>query len=211
MRFFVSSGITILAAVSLFAEKKVISPTTSASNDQIDIVATISLSEEEIAQKVGADPGKGVALLDVRVTPKTDKPVQLSPDDFILLAYDDGERSKPFDPAELAGNGALVVKTSPNGDKVSRTSGFGGLGPIGMGSGPSTAKKGDTLNTKMDTGNEGSNKLLDQLKAKQFPQKDTADPVEGYLYFPLDGKHKLKNLAVLYRGQAGKLRLVFQH
>jgi hypothetical protein len=200
----------MLAAVSLFAGKKILSPTTSAGNDQIDVVATISLNEEEIAQKIGANPGKGVALLDVRVTPKTDTPVQLGPEDFILLAYDDGERSKPFEPAELAGQGALVVKTSPNG-KVSRTSGFGGLGPIGMGSGPSTAKKSDTLNSKMDTTNEGSNKLLEQLKAKQFPRKETADPVEGYLYFPLDGKHKLKNLAVLYRGQAGKLRLVFQH
>jgi hypothetical protein len=210
MRLLVSSGIAVLAAVSLFAGKKVLSPTTSAGNDQIDVVATISLNEEEIAQKIGANPGKGVALLDVRVTPKTDTPVQLGPEDFILLAYDDGERSKPFEPAELAGQGALVVKTSPNG-KVSRTSGFGGLGPIGMGSGPSTAKKSDTLNSKMDTTNEGSNKLLEQLKAKQFPRKETADPVEGYLYFPLDGKHKLKNLAVLYRGQAGKLRLVFQH
>jgi hypothetical protein len=210
MRLLAGSGITMLAAVSLFAGKKVVSPTTSAGNDQIDVVATISLSEEEIAQKIGANPGKGVALLDVRVTPKTDTPVQLGPEDFILLAYDDGERSKPFEPAELAGQGALVVKTSPNG-KVSRTSGFGGLGPIGMGSGPSTAKKSDTLNSKMDTTNEGSNKLLEQLKAKQFPRKETADPIEGYLYFPLDGKHKLKNLAVLYRGQAGKLRLVFQH
>jgi hypothetical protein len=200
----------MLAAVSLFAGKKVVSPTTSAGNDQIDVVATISLSEEEIAEKIGANPGKGLALLDVRVTPKTDTPVQLGPEDFILLAYDDGERSKPFEPAELAGQGALVVKASPNG-KVSRTSGFGGLGPIGMGSGPSTAKKSDTLNSKMGTTNEGSNKLLEQLKAKQFPRKETADPVEGYLYFPLDGKHKLKNLAVLYRGQAGKLRLVFQH
>jgi len=209
MRFLVSSGITLLAAVSLSAEKKVVSPTTSASNDQIDVVATISLTEEEIAQKIGADPGKGVALLDVRVTPKTDKPVQISPDDFILLAYDDGERSKPFDPAELAGQGALVVKASPNGT-VSKTSGFGGLGPIGMGSGPGV-KKSDTLSSKMDTNKEGSNKLLEQLKAKQLPQKETADPVEGYLYFPLDGKHKLRNLAVLYRGDGGKLKLVFQH
>jgi hypothetical protein len=210
MRSLLSSGITMLATFSLFAEKKVISPTTSASNDQIDVVATISLTEDEIAHKIGADPGKGVALLDVRVTPKTDKAVQLSPDDFILLAYDDGERSKPFDPAELAGQGALLVKASPSG-KVSRTSGFGGLGPIGMGSGPDAGRKSDTLSSKMDTTNEGRNKLLEQLKAKQFPQKETADPVEGYLYFPLDGKHKLKNLAVLYRGEAGKLKLVFQH
>ena len=198
-----------MAAASLLAEKKVVSPTTSASNDQIDVVATIFLSQEEIAQKIGRLTRQRRCTLDVRVTPKTDKPVQLAPEDFVLLAYDDGERSKPFEPAELAGDGALVVKTSPDG-KVSRTSGFGGMGPIGMGSGPGV-KKADTLNAKMDTTNEGGKRLLEHLKAKQFPRKETADPVEGYLYFPLDGKHKLKNLAVLYRGETGKLRLVFQH
>jgi hypothetical protein len=211
MRFLVGPGILVLATVSLFGAKKVVSPTTSASNDQIDVVATISLTEAEVAQKIGADPGPGVALLDVRVTPKTDKPVQVSPDDFILLAYDDGERSKPFDPAELAGQGALVVKTTPSGEKVGRTSGIGGFGGFGMGSGPDAPKKSDTLNSKMDTGSHGSKTLLEQLKAKQFPQKESADPVEGYLYFPLDGKHKLKNLAVLYRGETGKLKLVFEH
>ena len=44
MRFSIASGILMLAAVSLFADKKVVSPTTSASNDEIDVVATISLT-----------------------------------------------------------------------------------------------------------------------------------------------------------------------
>jgi hypothetical protein len=35
--------------------------------------------------------------------------------------------------------------------------------------------------------------------------------VSGYLYFPLDGKHKLKNLAILYRGQAGRIDMEFEH
>ena len=200
----------IIGAGSLYGSKKVVSPMTTGSNDQVDIVATISLDEQELAAKIGADPGPGVVLLDVRVTPKTDKPIQVSPDDFILLAYDDGERSKPFDPAELAGQGALVVKTSPNG-KVNRTSGFGGFGPLGGGTGPGTAKKNDTVTSNMDGSKEGSKTLLEQLKAKQFPQKETADPVEGFLYFPLDGKHKLKNLVVLYRGEGGRLKLLFEH
>ena len=198
------------AAISLYGAKKVVSPTTTASNDQIDVVATISLDEQEVARKIGADPGRGVVLLDVRVTPKSDKPIDISPDDFILLAYDDGERSKPFDPAELAGQGGLVVKTTTEG-KQSRSSGFGGFGPFGgRGSGPSTAKTSNTV-SKIEKSNQANNTLLDQLKAKQFPQKETTDPVEGFLYFPLDGKHKLKHLAVLYRGDAGKLRLLFEH
>lgn len=211
MRFLAILSVFFWGAASLFASKKIISPDTSASNDQIDVVATISLTEQEVAQKIGADPGPGIVVLNVRVTPKTDKPVQISPDDFILLAYDDGERSKPFEPSELAGKGALVVKATSNG--VKRTSSFGGLGPIGMGGGssPGTAGKNETLSSKMDTSKGGSDTLLDHLKAKQFPTKETADPVEGLLYFPLDGKHKLKNLVVLYRGQAGKLKLLFEH
>ena len=212
MRFLGASGILIVAATTLFAAKKVISPVTSASNEQIDIVATISLSEDEIVQKLGADPGKGIVILQVRVTPKTDQPVQVSPDDFILLAHDDGERSRPFEPSEIAGQGALVV-TNSDGSAVRRTNSSVGLGGImagGSGASPGNSKP-VALSSKMNTKSVGNEKLLEALKAKQLPAKESIETVEGYLYFPLDGRHKLKNLAVLYRGPAGKLNLEFQH
>jgi hypothetical protein len=202
----------LTAATALLAgPKKVVSPETSAGNDQVDVVATITLSEEEVAQKLGADPGKGVVLLEVRVIPKTDKPLQVSPDDFILLAHDDGERAKPFEPSEIAGNGALVLSSSTQGTakKTGSAIGFGGM-MGGSGSSPGNSKV-TTLSTKMDTKSQGNDKLLEALKAKQFPETESVQPVEGYLYFPLDGKHKLKDLAVLYRGPAGRLNLEFQH
>ncbi len=211
MRLLSGSLVFLLTATSAFPAKKVLSPSTSAGNDQIDVVATIFMTEEEVAQKIGADPGKGIVLLQVRVIPKTDAPVQLSPDDFILLAHDDGERSKPFDPAQIAGQGAMVVTAATV--KTKQTSGFGGFGGMaggGSGSSPGNSKP-TTLSTKMDPKSQGNEKLLEALQAKQFPQKESVQPVEGYLYFPLDGKHKLKNLAVLYRGQAGNLNLEFQH
>jgi hypothetical protein len=203
----------ITAASALMAgPKKVISPETSAGNDQIDVVATITLAEDEVAQKIGADPGKGVVLLEVRVIPKTDKPVQVSPDDFILLAHDDGERSKPFEPSEIAGNGALVVSSTAQGSpkKTGSTIGFGGMVGGGGGASPGNSKV-TTLSSKMDTKSQGNDKLLEALKAKQFPEKESVEPVEGFLYFPLDGKHKLKDLGLLYRGPAGRLNLEFQH
>lgn len=210
MRCLAISGIVILSATLLSAgPKKVISPTTTAANETIDVEATITLTEEEVTQKLGADPGQGIVILQVKVTPKTDKPVLFSPDDFILLAHDDGERSKPFEPGEIAGQGALVVQNGKTTvKKTSSTIGLGGM--IGGGAGAS-APKTDATTTKMETGKEGNTKLLEALKAKQFPSKESTEPVEGYLYFPLDGKHKLKNLAVLYRGPAGKLNLEFQH
>jgi hypothetical protein len=211
MRLFYGSVLSFLVVTTLFGAKKVVSPNTSAGNEQVDIVATLYMTEEEVTQKLGLDPGKGIALLEIRMIPKTDQPVQMSPDDFILLAHDDGERSKPFDPAQLAGQGAMVVTSAT--DKTKRTSGFGGFGGMiggGTGSSPGNSKP-TTLSSKMDTKSQGNDKLLEALKARQFPQKESVQPVEGYLYFPLDGKHKLKNMAVLYRGPAGRLNLEFEH
>jgi hypothetical protein len=207
------SGLPFLLLLPMLClgAKKVVSPNTSASNDQVDIVATIFMTQEEVVQKLGVDPGKGIALLEVRVIPKTDTPVQISPDDFILLAHDDGERAKPFDPAQIAGQGAMVVSAATA--KTKQTSGFGGFGGmIGGGSGSSPGNsKPTTLSTKMDPKSQGNEKLVETLRSKQLPQKESVQPVEGLLYFPLDGKHKLKNMAVLYRGQAGNLNLEFEH
>jgi hypothetical protein len=211
MRFLICPVLVVVSAGACFAAKKVISPETSAGNEQVDIVATISLSEQEVAQKLGADPGKGIVLLQIRVIPKTDKPVDVSPDDFILLAHDDGERSRPFEPAEIAGSGALVV-TNTNGGKVQKTGTSFGLGGMMGGAGGSPGNpKVVALSSKMDEKQKGNPALLAALKAKQLPEKQATEPVEGYLYFPLDGKHKLKNLAVLYRGSAGSLNLEFEH
>jgi hypothetical protein len=212
MRFsLLVTGLLVLAT-SLPGAKKVVSPNTSAGNDQLDIIATIFMTEDEVAQKLGVSPGKGIALMEVRVVPKTNESVQISPDDFILLAHDDGERAKPFDPSQIAGQGSLVVSSATDKTKK-QTSGFGGFGGmIGGGSGSSPGNsKPTTLSTKMETKSQGNDKLLEALKAKQFPQKDTNQPVEGYLYFPLDGKHKLKNMALLYRGPARRLDLEFEH
>jgi len=216
MRLSMISAVLLLAAGLAFGAKKVISPNTNASNEQVDIVASIVLDEDSVKQKIGADPGKGIVLLEVRVIPKTDQAVQVSPDDFILLAHDDGERSKPFAPEELAGQGAMVLSHSEEkAKKTSSSFGLGGMMVGGGGGGGGNVSPGNpipkTTNTRMDEKNEGNAQLLQALKAKQFPTTEAKDEVSGYLYFPLDGKHKLKNLAVLYRGSAGKLNLEFEH
>jgi hypothetical protein len=165
-----------------------------------------------VAQRLGADPGKGIVLLQVRVVPKTDTPVQVSPDDFILLAHDDGERSKPFDPEQIAGAGRIIVSNTATAP-TKKTEGFGGFGGMiggGTGSSPGNSKP-VALNSKVDGKSQGNATLLQVLKAKELPDTQAKDAVQGYLYFPLDGKHKLKNLAILYRGPAGKLNLEFEH
>jgi hypothetical protein len=196
-------------------KKKVISPDTSAGNEEVDLVATIFLTPEEITQKLGTNPGPDLAVLQVRVVPKTDKPVQVAADDFILLAHNDGERTKPLTPSEIAGNGALIVTSSADqkDKKDKKTSTMGGFGGIMVGGGNSSPGNPTpvTLTTKVDEKKQGDPKLLEALKAKQLPDKEIKEPLEGLLYFRLTGKHKLKDMSVLYRGPAGKLDLEFEH
>ncbi len=224
MRVFtvIALGLLVLVpAPGRTKEKKAISPDTSAGNEDVDIVATIFMTEEDATKELGMDPGPDIAILKVRVIPKTDKPVQVAADDFILLAHNDGQRSKPFTPHEIAGQGALIVSDAPQAKqtKKDKTSTTGGLGGImmggGGGGGNGMASPGNpqpvTLNTKIDDKSPGNPKLLEALTKRQLPDKETSEPLEGLLYFRLSGKHKLKDMAVLYRGPAGKLNLDFEH
>lgn len=209
-----------VAPTLLFARnKKVVSPTTSVGNDNVEITATLTMNEDEVAQKLGADPGKGVVLVEVRISPKADKGLRIGPDDFFLLCHDDGQRSQPFEPDQLAGKGGLVLSQAPGTPgKLSRAPGAPiGTGPTGQlerlpshGIGNSGGTPGG-LKTEANTKDQGNSTLLQVLKAKQLPDTTSTDEVTGYLVFPLDGKHKLKNMAVLYRGPAGRLDLEFQH
>jgi len=106
----------------------------------------------------------------------------------------------------------LIVKNTAtqNTKKSSPTFSAGGLYGGGGGASPGNSKP-VVLGSTMDSKAEGNKTLLEALKTKELPTKDANDPVEGYLYFSLDGKHKLKDLAVLYRGPAGKLDLEFEH
>ncbi len=207
--------VSFLLAGSLFAGKKIISPTSTAGNDNVDITVTLTLPQPEVTEKLGVDAGPGIVLAEVRIANKTDHAIQVSPDDFILLAHDDGERYHPFTPNEIAGKGAMVLKTAP-----SRTGSIGAQPNTTVVAGiyiprkttpAKDSKDGSDNPGQMDDKSAGNEKLLEALKAKQLKGGDTTDSVEGYLYFPLDGKHKLKNMAVLYRGPGGKLDLEFEH
>jgi hypothetical protein len=80
----------------------------------------------------------------------------------------------------------------------------------GRGIGNSAGSAGG-LKTETNDKDTGNVDLLKVLKAKSLPDTTTTDEVSGYLLFPMTGKHKLKNMAVLYRGPAGHLDLEFEH
>jgi len=84
-----------------------------------------------------------------------------------------------------------------------------GIGPFGGGVGNhGGGDKG--VDTKVESGkDQKDNPLLAVLKDKCLEEKSTADPEQGLLYFPIDGKVKPKDLRILYKGPAGRLEIDF--
>jgi hypothetical protein len=60
-----------------------------------------------------------------------------------------------------------------------------------------------------DTNKEKDNPLLVLLKDKALPEGETTEIVKGFLYFPLEGKHKAKDLALVYGSGASRLIMEF--
>ncbi len=198
-----------------------------AGNDAIELVGSVLIERQEVLQAVGMYVGPGYIAVRMKVSPKTDKPLRISPDDFTIVSGKDGQRSQALSPGQIAGKGALVVKAAPNqpGGYGTTTNGpiWGGIGGIGgtrpPGSGhPAASPGGKDDDPKLDTGSvdkkddkteKDSNPLMDALKAKELPEKESTEPLEGLLYFPIDGKIKPKDLRVIYKGPAGRLIMEF--
>jgi hypothetical protein len=183
-----------------------------AGNDDVELAGTLMLERTEVQQALGADLGPGSILVRIKVAPKTDMPLRVSPDDFTLLSRKDGDRSPALEPGQIAGKGALVVKPAaqqPGGDGT-RTNGpiWGGVTPR-LGGGKSAAEPPTTAEPRLDdTTAEGP--LLGVLKEKILADKETKNPVEGLLYFILNGKLKPKDVSLIYKGPAGKLVMDFK-
>ncbi len=182
-----------------------------AGNDDIDLTASVLVTRDEIQEALGTDIGAGYIVVHMKATPKTEQPLRIGPDDFTMLSRKDGQRSLALAPNQIAGSGgAMVVKSTA--EKQSKRAitlgGFGGSAGSGNSSGANTG-----VDIKMQTGDAKApdSPLLTALKEKALPDKETKQPIEGLLYFPLDGKVKPKDIAVVYKGPAGRMIIEFQN
>jgi len=208
-----------LVALSMLAfagEKKPLPG--QAGNDDIELVGSVILDPGEIKQALGADIGAGYVLIHMKATPKTEKPLRISPDDFTIISSKDGQRSEALSPGQIAGRGVLVVKAAPNQPGGYGTTTNGPIwGGVGLGRGMGSRKGGGNsggadagVDSKSDNeSKDKENPLVEILKAKQLPDKETTEPLEGLLYFPIEGKIKPKDLRVMYKGPAGRLVMEF--
>ena len=178
-----------------------------AGNDDVDLEGSVILGHDEVTSVVGGDIGEGYVVVRMKVMPKGDKPLRVGPDDFTMVSRKDGQRSMALAPSEIAGKGALVVKrgTADGGKTGLYAGGIGG----GLGSSPGTVQRDVIKGTQIDD-NAKENPALASLTAKVLPDKETKTPIEGLLYFSINGKLKPKDVSLQYKGAAGKLIMEFE-
>jgi hypothetical protein len=78
-----------------------------------------------------------------------------------------------------------------------------------MGGGGGSGESGETRTTINSGAKDKVDPILDVLKEKILPEKETDAPVSGLLYFPME-KQKLKDLELIYKTPDGKLTLRFK-
>jgi hypothetical protein len=203
-----------LAAVSMFAADKKPGAPAEASSEELSFTGTMLMEKSEIDQALGAELPEGILLVRLKATPKGSKPLRVSPDDFTLLSRKDGERSPALAPGQIAGRASITVKAADKqmnswGMPVANGPIWAGIGKSQPGKAPEPKKTdADTPAANPESSADHPNSdsaLLAILKAKSLPDGETTKPVEGLLYFRMDGKNKLKDLTILYKGDAGRM------
>src|SRR5262249_42478233 len=105
--------VLLLAAFILQAKDK--KAVNELSADTVNLSGKLYLDPEAVKQLVGNDLGGHYIVVQMTVTPKGDKPLNVQLSDFQLFSEGDGDRSQPSTPAEVAASDSLVLKRGQSG------------------------------------------------------------------------------------------------
>ncbi len=216
-------ALILLAIVTMAVPGQVKRPPGQFENDRVRVESVVYADRESVKRMIGHDFDGSVAVVEITVTPRGGEPLDVEREDWTIFSNKDAQKAPAFHPSQLAGQGAIVVKEqrgggglmagdNPNAPVIGGIPGTGGR-PRSMGSGgggignSASAAVDTTIETKND---EKANPILATLKTKELKYGKTMTPVKGLLYFSLDGKHKLKDLELWYRGPAGKFVISYK-
>jgi len=192
----------IVSNVAAAAEKKL--PAGDVANDSVELKAVV-LDAEHLQQTFGTDFGGAFVVVEVTLTPKSGKPLDVHLDDFLMRSEQTGEHTGALAASQIAGSSSLVVQQTAEGR--SKTSGYGGFGGVGVGSSPGMPA---AVSNKVEAKNsDKKDPLLDVLKRKILADKTTTQPVTGLLFFPME-KEKVKHLEMTYSAKQDRLKVRFK-
>ena len=207
-------GLMTFAALSA-GDKKQPVRVRSTENGLLELTATPIADREAVRQALGSDLGGHYILVEVRVAPKEGTKVAIHLDDFLLRTDKDGERTTPFAPSQIAGKGALIVSEGASQGGTYAGPANPSLGPYGppiMNGGGAMGNGSDVSEARARVSSGSKDKqdpILDVLKQKILPEKESEAPVSGLLYFPME-KQKVKDLELIYTTPEGKLSVRFK-
>jgi hypothetical protein len=194
------------------------------SNETVEVTATPYIGRQATTAVLGVDPGLEMVAIEIKARPRGEETITLSRDDFTLISRKDGQKTQAMHPSQIAGPAALVVASSapgmgggvlgsPRGPIWGGIPGTGGGRPRRVGGDEEAitgaAVPGETKTT-VENKRDSDNPVMAALRQKELPLTKTSEPASGLLYFILEGKHKLKDLELLYKGAGGTLNLDFQ-
>jgi len=196
--------IWLLAFAAFAGEKKL--PSGEAANDVVTIQGSV-LDDEHLQQIFSSDFNHMFSVIEVTLTPKGDKPLDIRLDDFLLRSEQTGANSGPLQASQIGGQGGLVInRAEPKKRGGGFSGGFGGM--MGGGGSPGMIPQPDNSKIEIKDDRE-QDPLLGMLKRKILAEKPVTQPTTALLFFPLD-KEKPKHLALVYTTPSGKLRFKFK-
>jgi hypothetical protein len=211
-------ALLLLAALFVWAAADKGPPKGEAASKTLRLEATAYLDKTSIQQAVGSPIDEGIVVVTVTLTPSPGQKLTIDRDDFLLRSDKDGQKCTPYAPSQIAGSGTLRVKTGYGGGGLATQENrpaWGGIGGIGFpssgsGIGNSASTEEAVASVEQDSGKQKENPLLRVLKQKILPEKEIAEPITGQLYFLLEGKHKPKDIELLYKTTDGRLSVRFK-
>jgi len=190
------AGLLFAASLLPAAPPKTVA-TALGENQELALTVTLYIDAAGVKELIGDDLGGYYIVADVKVEPKGGREVSITRDDFLLRTDKDGDKATPSSPAQIAGQGSIVVRAV----KAERPP-----GPAGSGGGDNMVPVGATA----QNGDPNQPRPLEQvLKDRLLPETRTNQPFRGLLYFVMD-KQKMKDLELTYASKAGKIDLHFK-
>jgi hypothetical protein len=183
--------IPLLIILSVATAEDLKSLPNQAGNGNIDLAGTAILDAKEIEQVVGAPMDAGYIVVKIKVSPRTLGSLRISADDFTLVSRKDGERSDAISPGQIGGQANLILKSKTTHSSAGVSSTSVNVTPVEAKATPASP-------------------LQTLLESKMLKDVETKEPVEGLLYFLLEGKNKVKDLGLIYKGPAGRLAMDFK-
>ena len=204
----------------------------TARSAKVTIEAELYLDRGQVEKLIGNSMDGYLVVAKVKISSnRPNEQIRLFRDDFVLVSSKDGQRSEPFAPEMLAGSSTMVVNevVLSTGPIMGQNTGpvIGGIpggGPVPTGpprridtpgshgstAGTPTASA-TTVEQTIHDGKPGDKQVawLETLKAKVLKEGELTQAHEGLLYFPLNGKHKPKQITLLYNGVNPRMELTF--